>query len=89
MSNINANPDDIEQFAHSLAVFGQNLREELGRIHVAFDQLSEGWIDVVHERYRTQFEEMVPPIARLVEMTPDHVTHLLRKAEKLRSFLQP
>lgn len=87
MSDVRANPDQIEQFATSLAVFGQNVREELARIHVAFDQLSETWIDEAHERYSQQFEEMVPPISRLMEETPDHVMHLLRKAEELRAYL--
>lgn len=87
MSNVHANPDQIEQFATRLAIFGHNVREELAHIHVAFDQLSETWIDEAHERYGQQFAEMVPPISRLLEETPDHVSHLLRKAEELRTFL--
>lgn len=87
MSNVHANPDQIEQFATSLAIFGQNVREELAKIHVAFDQLSETWIDDVHEEYNEKFDEMVPPISRLMEDTPEHVMHLLRKAEQLREFL--
>ena len=87
MSQVHANPDQIEHFAANLAAFGKNVSEELTRIHVAFSNLSETWIDDAHARYSQQFEEMAPPISRLLEATPDHVKHLLRKAEELRAFL--
>lgn len=87
MSQVNANPEEIEQFAISLSHFESNVREELLRVQAAFTQLSESWIDESHQQYSESFEEIIPNISRLLEETPGHVQHLLIKAQQLRDFL--
>jgi uncharacterized protein YukE len=87
MSQIHANPDEIELFANSLAQFEAHVREELVRIQNAYALMQETWADECQQKYNQHFDEVIPMISRLLEETPEHVCYLQNKVEQLRAFL--
>ena len=80
-------PGELRRFASSLKRFTGDLQANLAGIHGQLLSLSDSWRDQEHDRFRAEFEQTISVLERFGEVSAEHVTFLLRKAERLEEYL--
>lgn len=80
-------PGELRRFASSLKRFTADLQANLAGIHGQLLALGDSWRDQEHDRFRAEFEQTINVLERFGEVSAEHVTFLLRKAERLEEYL--
>lgn len=92
MSDVVANPEQIEALALMLRTFAQETGDGLGRVTAMLDELEQSgqWNDAVERAFRARFEvEVQQPVAATVAHIGDElVPFLVQLAERLRAYLE-
>lgn len=81
-------PEELRQFARSLKKFNAELRERTTALANQLSALGASWRDQEHTRFVEQFEQEMRTIARLADITDEHVPYLLRKAQHVEDYFQ-
>ena len=82
------NPDDLSNFARELKTFNDQLQVSSRRVYGQFKRLGETWKDQEHQKFAHEFEETIKIINRFLQTSNQHVPFLLRKADRIREYLQ-
>jgi uncharacterized protein YukE len=88
MPKVVVNPDDLTRFAFDLKRFKTDLQTQLSAIQRSFVKLGDTWQDTEHAKFAETFEQMMRALGKFVEASDKHVPFLLRKAEKIREYLE-
>ncbi|MCX7840842.1 MAG: WXG100 family type VII secretion target [Anaerolineae bacterium] len=88
MPQVIADPDALERFARELKQFNAQLRDSMTRLNGQFANLGEVWRDQEHQKFAQEYEQTMRLLARFTQIADQHVPFLLRKAQRLRDFLQ-
>jgi uncharacterized protein YukE len=87
MAQAVGDPGELRRFASSLKRFTADLQANLAGLHGQLLALGDSWRDQEHDRFRAEFEQTVTVLDRFGEVSTEHVTFLLRKAERLEEYL--
>ena len=88
MAQAIVDPEELRQFARSLKKFNAELRDRMTSLTNQLTALGGSWRDQEHTRFLEQFEQEMRTIARLAEITDQHVPFLLRKAQHVEDYFQ-
>ena len=88
MAKVIVNPDDLARFAFELKRFKTDLQSQLSSIQRSFVKLGDTWQDTEHAKFAETFEQMMRALSKFVEASDKHVPFLLRKAERIRDYLE-
>ena len=79
--------DELERFARHIKEFNDQLRDSTSRLRGQFANLSDTWRDQEHQKFSQEFERTVVAIQRFVQVSDEYVPFLLRKAQRVRDYL--
>lgn len=82
-----ADPEDIERFVAELKRFNNQLAENMRRLQAQFSRLGETWRDQEHQKFAREFEQTMRVLYQFQRASEQHIPLLLRKAQKLREYL--
>jgi uncharacterized protein YukE len=83
-----ASPEELERFAHDLKQFNAQLRDSTSRLQGQFSRLGDTWRDQEHQKFAQEFEQTMRVIHRFIQVSDQHIPFLLRKAQRVRDYLQ-
>ena len=82
-----ANPEDLERFARELKQFNGQLQDSMRRFQAQFNRLGETWRDQEHQKFAREFEQTMRTLYQFQRASEQQIPLLLRKAQKLREYL--
>ena len=82
-----ADPEDMERFARELKQFNGQLRDSMARLQGQFGRLGETWRDQEHQKFAQEFEQTMRVLYQFMRSADQQIPFLLRKARRLRDFL--
>lgn len=88
MSQAVASPDELERFAANLRQFSAELGNRLSALNGQFASLGETWRDQEHQKFAEEFSYAVQVLERFMNIADEHTPFLLRKAQRVRDYLQ-
>ena len=88
MVRVEATPEDIRNFAHSLKKFDTDLSNMTFQLGAQFRQLGDTWRDQEHAQFAQEFEQTMRVITHFLNVAERQVPFLLRKAQRLEDYLQ-
>ena len=83
----NADPAEIERFAKELKEFTSQLMERSKRLNGQFNQLGDTWRDQEQQKFAQEFEQTMRVIAQFSRSADQQIPFLVRKATRLREYL--
>jgi len=83
-----ASPEELERFAHDLKQFNAQLRDSTSRLQGQFSRLGDTWRDQEHQKFAQEFEQTMRVMHRFMQVSDQHIPFLLRKAQRVRDYLQ-
>lgn len=88
MSEVHANPDELEAFAQQLQAFAGGTRDQLQRVGSMLREMgSSSWTDQRYLEFEGYFEEVEAVILRAAEtIEAEHIPHLTGLAAQLREY---
>ena len=87
MAQAIGNPEEIERFAKTLKGFGDTLRGGMLLLRGGQLRLGESWRDQENVRFAQEFEQTLRVLDHFLKASDDQVPHLMRKAARLRDYL--
>ena len=87
MTQVHANPEDIQQFARSLKQFNEQLNESMSQLNGKFESLSYTWQDQKHQKFAQEFIQTMKVLQRFLQTSEQHIPFLLKEAEILQQYL--
>lgn len=87
MTQVHANPEDIQQFARSLKQFNAQLNESMSQLNGKFEYLSYTWQDQKHQKFAQEFIQTMKVLQRFLQTSEQHIPFLLKEAEILQQYL--
>lgn len=84
---VEADPDELENFAQTLSAFCENVMEELGRLNGSFESLSDSWRDVKQQEFAEILSSLTQQLQQFSEVSEENVKYLIQQAERLREYL--
>ncbi len=88
MSQAIVNAEDLENFAQNLRLFNEQLQESSVQLNGQFEQLGETWRDQEHQKFAQVYQDTMQVIERFMETAEQHIPFLLRKAQRVREYLE-
>ena len=88
MSRAIVDPAELRRFAQGLKHFNNEMGRQLSVLQGQFAGLGDTWRDQEHEKFSAKFAETVQVLTRFMEASQDHISFLLRKAERIDEYLQ-
>lgn len=82
-----ANPEDLERFASELKRFNSQLADSMSRLQGQFSHLGDTWRDQEHQKFAQEFEQAMRVLYHFMRTSDQHIPFLLRKAQRLREYL--
>ena len=83
-----ASPDDLERFARELKQFNTQLRDSMARLNGQFANLGDTWRDQEHQKFAQEYEQTMRVLARFNQIADQQIPFLMRKAQRIRDYLQ-
>jgi uncharacterized protein YukE len=87
VTQVHANPEDIQRFAQCLKQFNQQLSESISKLNGQFDYLSYTWQDQKHQKFAQEFIQTMSALRRFLETSEQHIPFLFKEAEILNQYL--
>jgi uncharacterized protein YukE len=87
VTQVHANPEDIQRFARCLKQFNQQLSESMSQLNGQFDYLSYTWQDQKHQKFAQEFIQTMSVLRRFLETSEQHIPFLFKEAEILNQYL--
>lgn len=88
MAQAIVDPADLRRFALNLKQFAADVQSRMTVLHGQMVGLSDTWRDQEHERFAGEFQHTMQMMARFLDTANEHITFLLRKAERIEEYLQ-
>ncbi len=82
-----ADPEALERFARELKQFNSQLQDGMRRLQAQFNRLGETWRDQEHQKFAREFEQTMRVLLQFQRASEQQIPLLLRKAQKLREYL--
>lgn len=86
MSQVIADPEEIQQFAQYMLSKAASIREEQSAAQAEFSRLAELWRDSKYEEFAAVMEELMGELRQFVDQCETYAHYLQRKAEILYRY---
>ena len=86
--HVNANSDEIIQFANQLQDYIEHLQDETSSISSAYNQLGNEWSDGKYAELGEALNELRSQMQAFCEKAQDQIPHLRNMADKLQEYEQ-
>jgi len=86
MSQVHADPDELDLFAQSLARFIENLNEAVNGLRQSFSVLEETWQDATKNRFEENLNLLLRQFSQFEANTEEFIPYLRSKASSLREY---
>lgn len=83
-----ASPEEIEKFAADLKEFNIQLQQSMTHLGGQFTRLGDTWRDQEHRKFADEFLQTVRVLQHFRQASEVQIPFLLRKAQRLREYLQ-
>lgn len=87
MSQAIVNPEELERFAKNVKQFSEGLKQNTAQLKGQFSGLGSTWRDQEHQKFAQEFQQTVKVIERFMQVADQHVPFLIRKAQRVREYL--
>ena len=87
MAQAHVDPDELEQFAHSITGFVENIDDAVGELSGSFSAVSDTWQDSQRNSFEEVYNDLIQCLNRFKEAASEQVPYLLRKAAQAREYL--
>jgi uncharacterized protein YukE len=87
MSQAIIDPEEVRRFAAELKRFNGDLRERTASLMARFTALGDTWQDQEQEKFAAEFTQLMKSLKTFLEVSERHTPYLLRKAERIRQYL--
>lgn len=87
MSQVFANPEELERFAAALVAFLDDLQAAQGGLGGAFTALGDSWRDQNREQFEESFNAFQQHLAAFSEGAREQIPYLMAQAAALRAYL--
>ena len=87
MSQVIANPEDLERFARELKKFNRQFLDCMRQLQAQFNRLSQTWRDQEHQKFAREFEQTMRTLYQFQRASNQYIPLLVKKAQKLREYL--
>ncbi len=84
---VHADPEELERFASELKHFNEQLNHSTRRLSAAFKRVGETWTDQEYQKFAAEFTQTLHMLKHFSESSQQQVPSLLKKARKLREFM--
>lgn len=81
-------PEEVRRFAEELKRFSGDLEQRMATLNGRFNALGNTWQDEEHEKFSQEFVPTMKVLKKFVEVSNQHSAHLLRKARRIKEFLE-
>ncbi len=81
-------PEELQKFAQNLKQFNEQLRQGMRQINGQFSQLGSTWQDQEHRKFAQEYQQTMKVIERFLQTADQHIPFLIRKAQRVREYLQ-
>ncbi|HAR67483.1 MAG TPA: hypothetical protein DCR55_14910 [Lentisphaeria bacterium] len=81
------NPEELERFSQQLQHFSDRLKQQTAILNAGFSQLGSTWRDQEHQKFAHEYQQTMQVINKFIDTTDAHVPFLLRKAKRVRDYL--
>ena len=88
MAKAIVDPVELHRFAVDLKRFNSDLQAQVTTLHRQFTKLGETWRDQEHAKFAEEFEHILQALMKFVDVSDKQVPLLLRKAERIREYLE-
>ena len=82
-----ASPEELERFARELKQFNNQLQDSMSRLNAQFNRLGDTWRDQEHQKFAQEFEQTMRVLQHFRRSSDQQIPFLLRKAQRLRDYL--
>lgn len=87
MARAVVDPEELRRFAADLKRFNNDLKGEISSLHHRFTKLGETWQDQEQAKFAEIFDQLIRTLAKFADSADKHVPFLLRKAERIKEYL--
>ena len=88
MPQVIIEPEQVKRFAEELQRFNHEIQNRMGSLQARFSALGESWHDQEQVKFAEEFSETIKALRKFVELSEQHVPHLLRKAQRIEEYLK-
>lgn len=87
MSDVHANPDDLERFAAALKNATEEIERQTQRLVGEYSRLGDSWRDQKFRQFASDFDRSVSGLRAATKALDPYPPKLRRHAQALRQFL--
>jgi uncharacterized protein YukE len=88
MAQAHVDPDELEQFAHSITAFVDSIDSATAALNGSFSSVSDTWQDAQRSSFEEIYNELLQCIGRFREIALEQAPYLLSKAMQAREYLE-
>jgi uncharacterized protein YukE len=88
MAQAHVDPDELEQFAHSITHFVDDVDHAIATLNSSFSSVSDTWQDAQRSSFEEIYNELLQCLGRFKEAALEEVPYLLSKAAQARDYLE-
>jgi uncharacterized protein YukE len=88
MAQAHVDPDELEQFAHSITVFVEGVDGAVAALNSSFSGVSDTWHDAQRNSFEEVYNELLQCLGRFKETALEQSQYLLIKAAQARDYLE-
>ncbi|MDR2755951.1 MAG: WXG100 family type VII secretion target [Planctomycetaceae bacterium] len=86
MSQIFANPDELERFASVLSAYLETITDTTNSLNGEFQGLGDTWQDSQRQRFEETFNTLLQSIATFRESAQEQIPYLAALVARLREY---
>jgi uncharacterized protein YukE len=87
LSDVHANPDDLERFANALKRGTEEIEQQASRLAAEYGRLGDSWKDAKFRSFAADFDRSMSSLRAATRALDPYPPKLRRHAQALRQFL--
>jgi uncharacterized protein YukE len=88
MAGAHADPDELRNFAYSLAQFNDIIENAAGQLSGRFSELGQSWQDQKQQQFEEVFAQLTQTLVRFRGASREQINYLNNLAGKLEEYLR-
>ncbi|WP_086224893.1 WXG100 family type VII secretion target [Campylobacter devanensis] len=88
MSNVQANPEELEAFANKLMQFLETVSDATNSLTGSFNSLCDTWRDEKRDAFEEDYNEFLNTLERFKENSTEKAEYLRILSARLRDYLE-
>lgn len=88
MSNVKANPEELEAFASNLIIFLDTIKDATNSLSSSFNSLCDTWQDEKRNSFEEEYNELLGILSKFENNSMEKVDYLRILSARLRDYLE-